>query len=408
MASISLESIQSMDGHQFEELIEALLRRMGYRVEGHKAAADGGIDITAFNLEPLVGGKYIIQCKRQAVPISEPTVRDLYGVVTDQRANKGVIVTNAEFTSAAVKFARGKPLELVNGSALLQLLGRHFETEGHSSVPRLTLNQESLFRTLAGEIQSIREAYDPVVGGATFRQGKSYRSNRGFLAFASEKSMQLQNFTGVLSCLFQQALIDFERQAKEPGFDAGKHIGLVRALVRENLREFLRSFQSAYFVDVPPRCESLKAALLETYKTLFEALFHFRKLFQAVLDIPEKYVLPDGSINLHLDYPDRAKLVRCGELMSKEANNLRSACFVATAVYGSFDHHSVAVLRDFRDDVLSGARAGRVLIYAYANIGPFLAAIVYRFPFLRRPMKAALDSFVHHLERKSPNRPAGN
>lgn len=143
MDHITLASIESMDGHRFEELIEGLFRKLGYRVEGHRAAADGGVDITAINSEPIVGGKYIIQCKRQNVAIGEPIVRDLYGVITHQKANKGIIITNADFTMAAVKFADGKPIELLNGIALLRLLGRFYEIEQATTAPRLTLAQEA-------------------------------------------------------------------------------------------------------------------------------------------------------------------------------------------------------------------------------------------------------------------------
>jgi restriction system protein len=52
-------------------------------------------------------------------------VRDLYGTVQDVGANKGVLVTTAGFGPGSHTFARGKPLELISGGELVDLLHRH-------------------------------------------------------------------------------------------------------------------------------------------------------------------------------------------------------------------------------------------------------------------------------------------
>ncbi|MGW3927408.1 TerD family protein, partial [Streptomyces microflavus] len=49
----------------------------------------------------------------------------LYGTVQDAGANKGVLVTTSHFGPGAHTFANGKPLELVAGSELVDLLHRH-------------------------------------------------------------------------------------------------------------------------------------------------------------------------------------------------------------------------------------------------------------------------------------------
>jgi len=101
MERIDIEKINSMDGHSFEELVANLFRKMGFDIEQTKKTADGGIDIFAHSREPVKGGKYIIQCKRSNSPISESVIRDLYGVVNAENANKGLLVTNSTFTSAS-------------------------------------------------------------------------------------------------------------------------------------------------------------------------------------------------------------------------------------------------------------------------------------------------------------------
>jgi hypothetical protein len=122
---IDAATIAAMSGTEFEALVAALLRKMGFTVNLTKASHDGGIDIVAECHAPMMRGAYIIQCKRYDGSVGEPFVRDLYGVMTAERANKGILITNSTFTASAVEFASGKPLELIDGGILIQLLARH-------------------------------------------------------------------------------------------------------------------------------------------------------------------------------------------------------------------------------------------------------------------------------------------
>ncbi len=108
-------------GTSFEQEVLTYLQTMGFKAEQTEKTADGGIDIIAHSNRPLFQGKYIIQCKNWSKPVGEPVVRDLYGVVTAERANKGILVTASRFTASAMKFAKGKPLELIDGKAWRKL-----------------------------------------------------------------------------------------------------------------------------------------------------------------------------------------------------------------------------------------------------------------------------------------------
>lgn len=121
---VSLD-LNKLGGHEFEDLIERLLIKMGFATEGRKPSADGGIDIVAVSSQPLVKGRYIVQCKRYGNSVSSPIIRDLYGVVNAERANKGILITTSSFTSDAIEFARDKPIELIDGNELLSLLEKH-------------------------------------------------------------------------------------------------------------------------------------------------------------------------------------------------------------------------------------------------------------------------------------------
>jgi hypothetical protein len=91
------------------------------------------------------------------------------------------------------------------------------------------------------------------------------------------------------------------------------------------------------------------------------------------------------------------RVLGAGELISGSFKS--GPCFVATAVYGDFDHQSVQVLRNFRDDRLTTTWAGRQLIRLYYAAGPLLAAMVNRIPVLRHLARRILDRLVKHLEK---------
>ena len=57
----------------------------------------------------------------------------------------------------------------------------------------------------------------------------------------------------------------------------------------------------------------------------------------------------------------------------KPAPKKKEGCFVATAVYGNYEHPDVRTLRTFRDDVLATCRPGRKFIQWYYRNGPVAA-----------------------------------
>jgi len=118
---------QQMSGEEFERLITSLLTRMGFHAEMTRATGDGGIDIVAFLDKPILGGKYLFQCKRFAPDnlVGAPTVRDFYGAVTADRAVKGILITTSNFTAQAREFAERVGLELIAGNELESLMAQY-------------------------------------------------------------------------------------------------------------------------------------------------------------------------------------------------------------------------------------------------------------------------------------------
>jgi restriction system protein len=81
-----------------------------------------------FDPDPLRGGKYVLQAKRYTRTVDVSAVRDLYGTLLNEGANRGILITTASFGPDAYEFAKDKPLSLVDGPNLLNLLARHGKT----------------------------------------------------------------------------------------------------------------------------------------------------------------------------------------------------------------------------------------------------------------------------------------
>ena len=126
--------IDTFTGVEFEIFCQTLVEKMGFTTEGTKASGDGGIDILAYNKKTLLSGKYIIQCKRYKGSVGEPIIRDLYGVVSSERANKGILMTTGYFTKQAIAFAENKQIELIDGEELKRLMDTYMNCMENNSV----------------------------------------------------------------------------------------------------------------------------------------------------------------------------------------------------------------------------------------------------------------------------------
>ncbi|KPH98322.1 restriction endonuclease [Actinobacteria bacterium OV450] len=115
----------AMDPIAFENLVAELFRAMGMEAVTTQRSGDGGVDVEALDPAPIRGGRIVVQVKRYRNTVPPTAVRDLYGTVQDKGANKGVLVTTASFGPGSYTFANGKPLELVPGADLVDLLHQY-------------------------------------------------------------------------------------------------------------------------------------------------------------------------------------------------------------------------------------------------------------------------------------------
>lgn len=122
-------NLATMPWEDFEHLVRQLFEWMftsdGIEVKVTRASRDRGVDAIMFDPDPVRGGKYVLQAKRYTRTVDVAAVRDLYGTIVNEGANRGILVTTATYGPDAYEFAKNKPISLIDGPNLISLLRKH-------------------------------------------------------------------------------------------------------------------------------------------------------------------------------------------------------------------------------------------------------------------------------------------
>lgn len=111
---LKASAIENLDGTAFEQYVEALLRKRGYRVQHTGGSGDLGVDLIA-EKPPL---KYAVQVKRQAQPVSRHAVSDAVAGKAHYGCNAAMVVTNNLFSPGAQQLAQANGCKLVDRNVL--------------------------------------------------------------------------------------------------------------------------------------------------------------------------------------------------------------------------------------------------------------------------------------------------
>lgn len=111
---------KKLSGVEFEFELGELYRRLGYEVSHTRATGDEGIDLVLRKPGELV----VVQCKQHGKPAGQHFVRDLYGAMMHHGAQRAVLACTGGFTEQVRRFARGKPIELLDLDGILKLAGQ--------------------------------------------------------------------------------------------------------------------------------------------------------------------------------------------------------------------------------------------------------------------------------------------
>lgn len=82
------------------------------------------------------------------------------------------------------------------------------------------------------------------------------------------------------------------------------------------------------------------------------------------------------------------------------AKKQKEGCYIATAVYGSYDCTQVRILRKYRDNILSVTVFGRTFIKFYYCVSPWLVAHFQDKKWFTRFFRKRLDNLITKLKSK--------
>ena len=122
-------NLAAMPWEDFEHLVRQLFEwefaKHGAEVRVTQASRDRGVDAIIFDPDPIRGGKIVIQAKCYTRTVDTAAVRELHGTVDSEGANKGILITTSSYGPDAWEFQKDKPITLIDGPYLLEMLRKH-------------------------------------------------------------------------------------------------------------------------------------------------------------------------------------------------------------------------------------------------------------------------------------------
>lgn len=153
-----------------------------------------------------------------------------------------------------------------------------------------------------------------------------------------------------------------------------------------------------------PVGDSMRAEIAEQYKRIIDAQVKILQLSKKGVSGKDVYFLDDSSgqkqewTNQLTKYLIQIKKVDPGFKLPGMEKSGKSGCYVATAVYGSYDCPQVWTLRRYRDQNLAKSWYGRVFIKTYYAISPTLVQWFGSTQWFKKLWRVKLDRMVAKLQ----------
>lgn len=125
--------------------------------------------------------------------------------------------------------------------------------------------------------------------------------------------------------------------------------------------------------------------IIRSYNTSF-----CKDVYEIIIKYEPSYVIP----------PLKSPTTTQAGQSNTSAQSNKSGCYVATAVYGSYDCPQVWVLRRYRDSILAETWYGRAFVHIYYEISPTLVKWFGNTKWFRNIWKPTLDKKVAKLHSK--------
>lgn len=108
----------------------------------------------------------------------------------------------------------------------------------------------------------------------------------------------------------------------------------------------------------------------------------------------------DGTVTTRTTYTRKTLSGKRKSETFVKTSKKKGCCYVATAVYGSYDCPEVWTLRRYRDSYLMERPLGRLFVKLYYAVSPKFIALFGNTDWFNRFFKARLDVLVNKLHEK--------
>jgi hypothetical protein len=365
-----IKDISHLSGHDFEDLVEQLVKKMGFVVEERKLTADGGIDIFAKNYEPIFEGTYVIQCKRYTHKVGVSAVRDLYGAVHSKNANKGILITNSTFAKPAIDFALNKQLELIDGEKLHGLLQKYKVLEPEKGTVVTPNYVRFLVNNFIPTLKKIQAQVEDIKNKRVYIEPAMCNEKR-WIDLLQTRLNIFKSYATVVTNILNQSLTPAILE-KEPNM---QRISNDCKKILEATEKLVNNYKDDMGIVPPKTFSAAHDKLLGVYLSMFEKVFRIADdIVKITLQAEpgktyEVSLVFDGDAILELNRAVN-EAIRMKEVQKK------SGCFIVTATLGNYNHPYVILLREFRDEWLSKRVIGQIFIEKYYHYSPYFANVI--------------------------------
>ncbi len=119
--SISMDTLDSMTGYEFEDFLKMLFEKMGYKVDPTKYSGDQGADLIIVKF----GEKSVIQAKRHRDRVNNKSIQEVVAAIKHYKADTGMVITTSEFTPSAIELADSNNIKLIDRHELEDLIRKY-------------------------------------------------------------------------------------------------------------------------------------------------------------------------------------------------------------------------------------------------------------------------------------------
>jgi len=116
LAASGIDEVDRMSGVEFERFALAHFKRKGYRAKDTPKQSDYGGDLVL----QKDGRTVVVQAKRWGGVVGIKAVQEVLGALNYYGADKGIVLTNSDFSENAYELARRSRVELWNRQKLTQ------------------------------------------------------------------------------------------------------------------------------------------------------------------------------------------------------------------------------------------------------------------------------------------------